>query len=241
MCKRQRRAIRRDVSSSLLTGLLGVALGMRHAVEPDHLAAVSTLATEQRNARAGLLLGALWGVGHTLSLLLVGGTLAVLEAQMPERVAALLELLVAIVVVALGVRALRTSLAEGRAGAPSTHRHGAVEHTHAAPREHLHLCSWTFATRPLLVGLLHGLAGSGALTALVLAELPTTASRLGYIALFGAGSVLGMALLTGAAGVPLVRLARSPRLATGLLGVAGALSIIVGLCWGAASVAQLAA
>ncbi|MCA2980086.1 MAG: hypothetical protein INH37_17560, partial [Myxococcaceae bacterium] len=111
----------------------------------------------------------------------------------------------------------------------------------AAPREHLHLCSWTFATRPLLVGLLHGLAGSGALTALVLAELPTTASRLGYIALFGAGSVLGMALLTGAAGVPLVRLARSPRLATGLLGVAGALSIIVGLCWGAASVAQLAA
>jgi hypothetical protein len=241
VCKRQRRAIRRDVSSSLLTGLLGVALGMRHAVEPDHLAAVSTLATEQRNARAGLLLGALWGVGHTLSLLLVGGTLAVLEAQMPERVAALLELLVAIVVVALGVRALRTSLAEGRAGAPSTHRHGAVEHTHAAPREHLHLCSWTFATRPLLVGLLHGLAGSGALTALVLAELPTTASRLGYIALFGAGSVLGMALLTGAAGVPLVRLARSPRLATGLLGVAGALSIIVGLCWGAASVAQLAA
>ncbi|MCA3014339.1 MAG: urease accessory protein [Myxococcaceae bacterium] len=229
------------MSSSLLTGLLGVALGMRHAVEPDHLAAVSTLATEQRNARAGLLLGALWGVGHTLSLLLVGGTLAVLEAQMPERVAALLELLVAIVVVALGVRALRTSLAEGRAGAPSTHRHGAVEHTHAAPREHLHLCSWTFATRPLLVGLLHGLAGSGALTALVLAELPTTASRLGYIALFGAGSVLGMALLTGAAGVPLVRLARSPRLATGLLGVAGALSIIVGLCWGAASVAQLAA
>ena len=159
------------MSSSLLTGLLGVALGMRHAVEPDHLAAVSTLATEQKNARAGLALGALWGLGHTLSLLVVGGGLALLEAQMPPWVAALFELLVAVMIVVLGVRAVRRSFIEGRAGRTSTHTHGDVEHTHAAPVEHVHLRSWTFATRPLLVGLLHGLAGSGAITALVLAAL----------------------------------------------------------------------
>jgi hypothetical protein len=228
------------VSSSLLTGLLGVALGMRHAVEPDHLAAVSTLATEQKNARAGLALGALWGLGHTLSLLVVGGGLALLEAQMPPWVAALFELLVAVMIVVLGVRAVRRSFIEGRAGRASTHTHGDVEHTHAAPVEHVHLRSWTFATRPLLVGLLHGLAGSGAITALVLAELPTAGARLGYIALFGSGSVVGMALLTGLAGVPLMRLARTPRVATGLLAVAGLVSITVGLWWGATSVAHLA-
>ena len=229
------------VSSSLLTGLLGVALGMRHAVEPDHLAAVSTLATEQQSARAGLAVGAFWGLGHSLSLLAVGGSLAVLEAQMPERVAALFELLVAVMIVLLGARAVRRSLAEGRGGAVSTHRHGDLEHTHLAPAEHLHLRSWTFATRPLLVGLVHGLAGSGAVTALVLAELPSTGARLGYIALFGTGSVLGMALLTGLAGVPLLRLARAPKVAAGLLGATGLLSITVGLWWAATSVRQLSA
>lgn len=227
------------VSSSLVTGLLGIAFGMRHAVEPDHLAAVSTLATEQKNARAGLWVGALWGLGHSLSLLVVGGTLALVGEQMPERVAAGFELLVAVMIVGLGLRALHRSYLEGRVGSPSTHTHGGVEHTHEAPVEHVHVRSWTFATRPLLVGVLHGLAGSGALTALVVAELPTAGERLGYIALFGAGSVVGMALLTGLAGVPLMRLARAPRVAAGLLAVAGLLSVGVGLWWGVASMQHL--
>lgn len=226
---------------SLITGLLGVALGMRHAVEPDHLAAVSTLASEQRTARAGLWLGALWGLGHSASLFVVGGTLAFVGAQMPARLAAGFELLVAGMIVLLGVRAVQRSLVEGARGSASTHRHGALEHTHRAPDEHVHLRSWTFATRPLLVGVLHGLAGSGALTALVVAELPSVGARLGYIALFGAGSVVGMALLTGLAGLPLMRLARVPRLATGVLALSGLLSVGVGLWWGLASVQQLAA
>lgn len=228
------------VSSSLVTGLLGIALGMRHAVEPDHLAAVSTLATEQRSPRAGFALGALWGLGHTFSLLVVGGTLALLGAQMPAALAAGFELLVAVMIVLLGLRALKRSLLEGRQGQASTHSHGGLTHTHAAPLEHLHWRSWTFATRPLLVGVLHGLAGSGALTALVLAELATTRERLLYILLFGGGSIVGMAFLTGLAGVPLMRLARVPRLAAGLLATSGILSVCIGLWWAVASLRELA-
>ena len=212
---------------------------MRHAVEPDHLAAVSTLATEQRTVRAGVWLGALWGIGHSFSLVVVGGTLALVGEQMPQRVGAGFELMVALMIVGLGARAVRRSMLEGAQGAVATHQHGALEHTHPAPAEHVHLRTWTFATRPLLVGLMHGLAGSGALTALVLAELDSVTARLGYIALFGAGSIVGMALLTGLAGVPLMRLVRAPRLAAGVLATSGLLSIGVGLFWGLTSAQQL--
>lgn len=225
--------------SSWMTGLLGIALGMRHAVEPDHLAAVSTLATEHRTARAGFWLGALWGVGHSLSLLVVGGGLALVGAHMPEQLSAAFELLVACMIVGLGARALWRSVEEGRSGELSTHRHGAMQHTHAASTEHVHVRSWVFATRPLLVGLMHGLAGSGALTALVIAELPSVTARLTYIALFALGSVVGMALLSGLAGMPLQRLAKIPKLAAGVLGSAGVVSMGVGLWWGIESAQRL--
>lgn len=226
--------------TSLVPGLLGLALGVRHAFEPDHLAAVSTLATEQKSARAGLLLGAWWGLGHTASLLVVGGSLALLEAKMPERVALGFETLVGLMVLGLGLRALKRAFTEGRTGVTTTHTHFGQVHTHVGPGEHLHLNGWTLATRPLLIGLMHGLAGSGALTALVLAELPTAGERLGYIALFGLGSVAGMALLTGLAGLPLMRVARTPKAAAVLLGVAGLLSVGVGGFWAVASGVELA-
>ncbi len=215
---------------------------MRHALEPDHLAAVSTLASEERGGlRAGLHLGVYWGLGHTFSLLIVGGSLAVLGAQMPARLGFAFELLVALMISALGVRAMLRAVAEGRAGSEHTHAHGGLTHTHAAPSEHLHLSRWTLATRPLLIGLMHGLAGSGALTALVMAELPTASARLSYIALFGAGSVVGMSLLTGLAGVPMMKLARSPRLAAGLLLFTGVLSTAIGACWGWGAIQNLIA
>lgn len=227
--------------SSLLTALLGVSIGMRHALEPDHLAAVATLATEQKNPRAGLWLGALWGIGHSLSLMVVGGGLALLEAKMPERVAVMFELVVALMIIALGARAIVRSVREGRVGRPRVHSHGDRAHSHPVVAQHVHLCSWTFSTRPLIIGVVHGLAGSGALTALVLAELPSSAARLSYIALFGAGSVVGMAMLTGLAGVPLMRAAKSPRAAAWVLGLAGWLSSAVGVWWGLGSGLKLLA
>lgn len=226
--------------TALLPSLVGLSLGMRHALEPDHLAAVSTLASEERGGlKAALRLAAFWGLGHTFSLLVVGGSLAVLGAQMPARLGLAFELVVAVMIVGLGLRAVRRAVAEGRAGFEHTHAHGGLTHTHAAPSEHLHVSRWTMATRPLLIGLMHGLAGSGALTALVVAELPDTSARLSYIALFGAGSVVGMSLLTGLAGVPLMKLARSPRLAAGLLLFTGVLSTGIGAWWGWGAVQHL--
>jgi high-affinity nickel-transport protein len=227
--------------TSLLPALVGLALGVRHAFEPDHLAAVSTLATEQKSARAGVLVGAWWGLGHTVALLAVGGSLALVEAQMPARAALAFEVLVGVMVVGLGLRALKRSLAEGRAGAVTTHAHAGVAHTHAASGHHLHVSGWTLATRPLLVGLVHGLAGSGALTALVLAELPSAGARLSYIVLFGLGSVVGMALLTGLAGVSLMRVARAPRAGAAMLGAAGLMSIGLGAFWALSSAHALSA
>lgn len=231
----------RAAVTSLISAALGLTLGVRHAFEPDHLAAVSTLATEQRSPRAGFLLGTWWGLGHTLSLLAVGGALALFEAQMPASISTALEAAVGVMVLGLGLRALWRAFREGRSGQPTTHAHDGAVHTHATSGAHLHLRGWTLATRPLLIGLMHGLAGSGALTALVLAELPTASQRLGYIALFGLGSVAGMALLTGLAGLPLMRLARSPRAAALLLGFAGLLSVGVGGFWAVASGLELLA
>ena len=226
--------------TALLPSLVGLSLGMRHALEPDHLAAVSTLASEEHGGlRSSLRLGLFWGLGHTLSLLVVGGSLALLGAQMPPQLALVFELLVAIMIVTLGLRAVLRAVAEGRAGFEHTHAHGGLTHTHAAPSEHLHVSRWTVATRPLLIGLMHGLAGSGALTALVMAELPTASARLSYIALFGAGSVVGMSLLTGLAGVPLMKLARAPKLAAALLLFTGSVSTATGAWWGWGAVQSL--
>ena len=223
----------------LIALVLGVLLGIRHAFEPDHLAAVSTLAAEERSVKGGLFLGALWGVGHSTALLLVGGSLAAIETQMPVRVADALELVVGMMIVALGLRAIVRAVAEGRTGIVRTHRHGEVLHTHPAQVAHVHVSRWTLATRPLLMGVIHGLAGSGALTALVLAELPTVGARLQYIALFGFGSVVGMTLLSALCGLPLAKLQRAPKLmAACLLGV-GVLSVSAGAWWGLSAAERL--
>lgn len=227
--------------SPLVTSLVGVLLGMRHALEPDHLAAVTALASEQRSRKDSLALGAWWGLGHALTLLVVGGSLSLLGAQMPERLELAFEALVAAVIVVLGLRAVVKALREGAEGPVHVHAHGALLHTHAAPAAHLHVSRWTLATRPLLVGVLHGLAGSGGLTALALVQGTAGAGRLATIALFGAGSALGMALLTGLLGLPLQAVARSPVLARRVSLTAGLLSTAVGAWWGVSALAQLGA
>lgn len=208
---------------------VGLLWGARHAFEPDHLAAVSTLAAGARGGRAGWALGALWGLGHSLALLALAGALAVLELALPPDVTRALELLVAAMLLGLGAHALRRAVAEGRAGAMTPHAHGGLRHAHPAPVAHVHVARWTLSTRPLLVGLLHGLAGSGALTALVLSELQTSAARLVYIFLFGLGSTAGMAAMTSLLGASFRRLG-APRW---LLGGAGVGSMLLGALWAA--------
>jgi len=152
----------------------------------------------------------------------------------PEPVTAALELLVAVVITGLGLRSLHKAWALGRSGPAHLHAHGALAHVHQGPEAHVHLPGVTLATRPLLVGLLHGLAGSGALTALVLARLEGAPSRLAYVALFSLGSVAGMGLLTSLAGLSLERL-RHPRTELALLLLAGLLAVGTGGWWGVQS------
>ena len=210
---------------------VGVLLGMRHALEPDHLAAVSTLAAEQRGRREGFILGAFWGLGHALSLVLVAGSLVIVGARMPERVAVGFEAAVGAAIVALGVRALIRAVVLGRAGETRVHSHGGEPHAHPGPPAHVHVSRFTLATRPLVMGVLHGIAGSGALTALVVARMDGTPERLLYVVLFALGSVAGMSLLTGTAAAWLDRPA-ARKLDARLLGSAGALAVVVGGYWG---------
>src|SRR4051812_1928672 len=122
--------------SATLTGIiLGLALGMRHALEPDHLTAVSTLVVEHHSVRKGVWLGLCWGLGHTAALLAVAGVLALLGARMPQRLADTFELGVALMLVGLGLRSIA--------------RAKAARHFHPGAR--------TFAARSLLVGVVHGL------------------------------------------------------------------------------------
>jgi high-affinity nickel-transport protein len=207
------------VSSTAIGILLGLLVGLRHSFEPDHLTAVSTLVGETRDLRGGAMLGALWGVGHTLALVAVGAVLLAVGASLPERAAVIFELCVAGMLLVLGARAIVVAL---RAASP--HGHGATpDHGHPAVR--------TRAWRPLAIGGVHGLAGSGALTAIAFAELPGAGARLIYMVVFGLGSIAGMALASGAAGVTLRVVARSGGTRRGLGLVTGALSIAVGVLW----------
>jgi high-affinity nickel-transport protein len=218
---------------------LGVLLGLRHAFEPDHLTAVSTLVTEAPNARRGMVLGAIWGVGHTISLVVIGSLLLVTGAVLPVRAAASFELAVAAMLVLLGVRSLVRALREGRDGLAHRHHHGGLAHFHPAPGVHLHVAGKTLAWRPLAVGLVHGLAGSGAITALVFAGLPTTATRITYIALFGIGSIAGMSIASGVAGASLRVVAGTPSRRRGFALATGALSIVIGVVWAIPELALL--
>jgi hypothetical protein len=223
----------------LASSSLGSLLGMRHALEPDHLAAVSTLVTSERSSYKAALLGACWGLGHTLALVIVVAVLVWLRAEMPARIADVCEFFVALMLIGLGMRAISQAMRQGAAGPARAHRHGGLVHVHEAGAPHVHVGGWTLARRPLLVGAVHGLAGSGALTALVLATLPTTAAQLAYVGLFGLGSTLGMAVLSGVLGWPLARFGADRRVVRAVRLTVGCASTLLGLVWGYPVVARL--
>jgi len=208
-----------------VSAALGTLLGMRHALEPDHLAALSVLLTGERSVRKAAWLGVYWGIGHTLTLLAAGTLLVVLRAEMPAMASDVLACAVALMLVGFGFRAIYLSARPVPAGPTHSHVHGATSAS-ASTR------SWTLARRPLLVGAVHGLAGSGALTALVMATIPSIGARLTYLALFGVGSTLGMAALSGLLGWPIARVGTHGGVARSISLAVGCISIILGLYWG---------
>lgn len=229
------------MSSLAASWFFAFLLGARHASEPDHLAAVTTLVANAPDARRAATLGACWGIGHSAALLALGGMLLVLRLQLPATLADLFELLVALMLLVLGARSILRAVRLGRAGHLAHHNHGHDAHTHPVSEAHLHVASLTLARRPLVLGLIQGLAGSGALVALALSNMPSLGSGLAFMVCFGCGSVIGMSALSGLIGAPLGRYARQRRVRVALIACAGVVSLVLGLLWAWPLVWRLAA
>jgi hypothetical protein len=212
------------VRVSLLSILaLGFFLGMRHATDADHVVAVTAIVSRERSVRAAEIIGALWGLGHSATLFLVGGALLVFRFVIPPLLGLSMEMAVAFMLILLG--GLNLSDAFHRIEHAATGRDAAARDDHRA--EQAARSRSGRVLRPLVVGVVHGLAGSAAIALLVLATIRELRSALGYLAVFGAGTIGGMMLLTSAMALPLAAASerfatfdRTMARATGLLSVA---------------------
>lgn len=196
--------------SALPAAVLGFLLGLKHATDADHVVAITTIVSRERSFGRAARIGGLWGIGHSLTVLLVGGALVVFRIAMPPRVGLALEFGVALMLIVLGFSNLRPA----RAAAP---------HSHDVPARFNGI-------RPLVIGVVHGLAGSAAAALLVLAAIPDTLYALAYLLIFGAGTIAGMTLITAMLAAPSVYAAdRVVRFQRGIRLAAGALSLAFGV------------
>ena len=196
------------LAALLATGLL---LGLRHALDADHVVAVATLLRRSARPATVLWYGATWGFGHTFTLLLTGLVVLTLRRAIPEGVASLFEGTVGLMLIVLGVAAIVRPAAADAGG----------EHD-APPLRRVGL-------RPFAVGMVHGLAGSAALMLLVLSTVPSVGLGVVYVLVFGLGSVGGMLLFSGVLAVPLALLARHDRFYRHVRTAVGGVSIVLGL------------
>jgi high-affinity nickel-transport protein len=182
---------------------LGFVLGMTHATDADHVVAVSTIVAERRKLGSAAMVGTVWGLGHTLTVILLGGAVVLFKLVIPPSLGPWLELGVAAMLVALGAHALR-----------------------ASRRSHASRAPWI---RTLSVGLVHGVAGSAAIAIGVLAHVDGAAEGLAYLGLFGLGTVAGMMLVTSALALPFAVLtARFARYQRWIRVGAGSMSVALG-------------
>jgi high-affinity nickel-transport protein len=192
---------------------LGFVLGMRHATDADHVVAVSTIVSRERTLRAAVPIGVLWGVGHTLTITLVGGAIILFGIVIPPRLGLGMEMCVGLMLVVLG--ALNVGTATGHA--QSRPKGEALQ---VQPRRSL---------RPLGVGVVHGLAGSAAIALLVLGTIRDAVVGVVYLLVFGGGTIVGMSLITMALAAPVVVVAGRFEWLRRMLGtVAGLASVCVG-------------
>jgi hypothetical protein len=239
--------------------VLGFFLGMRHATDPDHVIAVTTIVARHRSVKHAALIGALWGVGHTLTILAVGGAIILLGWVIPPRVGLSMEFSVGLMLILLGIMNLtgilqwiNTSFAAS-SSPPALihshpHSHGEYIHSHSHghnPEIHAHDPERTPLTsldrrfggiglyqlvRPLVVGLVHGLAGSAAVALLVLTTIRNPVWATAYLFLFGVGTIAGMMIITAAIGLPFAYASRlSTRLNWGIRVTSGLISLGFGV------------
>jgi high-affinity nickel permease len=233
-------------NSIVLTVGLGFVLGLKHATEADHLAAVSTIVSERRSVLGAARVGALWGLGHTTSLFLAGLMVILLGISIPKPVAIALELCVAMMIVTLGTRLLFLISRKSHRVHVHSRVHDGQRHVHfhydgnhdghpavlTHEGSYIGLSHW----RTYLVGVLHGLAGSAALTLLVLTEVMRNRSAvlgLLYLLIFGFGSIGGMLIMSSLIGIPFAFGSRLPAHLPDLVQVFTAVSSVVfGLYYG---------
>ena len=211
--------------------LIGFLLGLQHAVEADHLAAVSTIVSEKKSLWSASIVGGLWGLGHTLSLLLAGGLVIFFKLQISETTEARLEAIVGIMLVILGINALR-KLRSAKKIHIHAHEHGERKHSHL----HTHSgesesdSHHSFSPRSVIIGMVHGLAGSAALMLLIVPTIPSSTLAISYILVFGIGSIGGMMVMSFVLGLPLYFTATRFNFAnTAIRFCAGAFSLALGL------------
>jgi nickel/cobalt transporter (NicO) family protein len=220
--------------------LLGLVYGLKHATEADHIVAVSTIVSEHRKLTHAATVGVLWGVGHTLTLLVAGAAMLALRMTIPETIASWLEFTVALMIIVLGALAVRRALQ--RRGDFHVHKHAHGDHVHShvhfhdthnehagSPERHSHAIGGV-GIKPVIVGAIHGLAGSAALTLLVLTQIRSSLLGVVYLGVFGIGSIFGMLLMSGLVGLPFVVSSRKlVGIHYSLQLIAGALSIVFGI------------
>jgi sulfite exporter TauE/SafE len=207
-------------SGSILGTLaLGFVLGLKHALDADHLVAISTIVGRERSVWRSSMVGALWGVGHTASLFGAAVLIILLRISISRTVALSLEFCVGLMLIVLGADLLRRVLRGEIALHSHTHTHGGEEHTHLhfhglelpaiSPSHH------PMPKRPFFVGLVHGLAGSAALMLVVLTTISSPWIGVLYVVIFGLGTIGGMLVMSALIGLPF---ALASRLLSGLMG-----------------------
>ena len=217
--------------------LFGMLVGMQHALEADHLAAVAAMSARRSSRRQLVLRGAYWGLGHTVALFAICGAVILLGLAMTQRLEALLEFCVGVMIVLLGVNVLFTL--RRRRIHFHVHEHDGERHVHghahageAAGHDasrHAHVHPSGGFLKALAVGLMHGAAGSGALLVLIVAVSHSAVTALFYVLSFGLGSVVGMAALSFVASYPLKALERGAAwLDTAVMTAIGGFAVLIG-------------
>ena len=235
--------------------LLGFFLGMRHATDPDHVVAVTTIVSRERTMLHATTIGALWGLGHTLTILVVGAAIILFKLTIPPRIGLSMELCVGLMLILLGILNLTGILRRAiewitiRRLGSGAHSHfllgRRMVHTHDENGEpvlldSLSILGWTpqlwkqlglfHVLRPLVVGIVHGLAGSAAVALLVLTTISRPSWAIGYLLIFGMGTVAGMMLITAAIALPFAySLRHFTRLNHGLALASGFVSVAFGM------------